>query len=321
MNVPAKPQPYRLALPFGMEPPKWRVLTEVIFPKAQNPNIIMLALDYCRVRNLDVMKRPVNIVPMWDSKLRRYVDTIWPSINEIEVTAARSKEYAGLDDAVFGPLVTKEFSGEVWEDGRKVQKKVTVTFPEYCKCTVYRIINGQRCPFTVPVYWLEEYARVGGSEIPNHMWTKRPRDQFAKVSRAASLRAAFPEEQAAPSDVEMAGQQIIEDEEPAPSLPAPADNWIPPGEPLDPPHDPETGELINKPRELTLDVTDNVVEAWPSWGHRFIDAVKTATTVAEVEQWQTLNEKILAACLDQAPKIHPHLIAAIGKRRIVLEAQ
>ena len=43
------------------------------------------------------MKKPVNIVPIWSTKLGRYVETIWPSINEIETTASRTKEWAGMD--------------------------------------------------------------------------------------------------------------------------------------------------------------------------------------------------------------------------------
>ena len=345
MNVPAKPQPYRLALPLGMEPPKWRVLTEIVFPSAKTPEAILLAVEYCRQRQLDILKRPVNIVSVWNSSLNRYVETIWPSISEAETTASRSAAWAGLDEPKFGGDITKKFTGRAKDDdGRWQDKTVELTFPSYCSITVHRLVAGQRYPFTERVYWLESYGRIGASVLPNMMWSKRPYGQLAKVAKAAALRAAFPEEEGGtPTDVEMEGQVVdqIVDEQPARAIshanviePAtaqestnarletpPADNWIPPGEPLDPPHDPETGELVNKPRLLELNVTDNVVEGWPSWGHRFIDAVKTAATVAEVEQWQTLNEKILAACLDEAPKIHPHLIAAIGKRRIVLEAQ
>jgi hypothetical protein len=33
-------------------------------------------------RGLDVMKRPVNIVPMYDERQKKWVETICPSINE-----------------------------------------------------------------------------------------------------------------------------------------------------------------------------------------------------------------------------------------------
>jgi hypothetical protein len=34
------------------------VLVEAIFPSAQSAESIILALDYCRARNLDIMKKP-----------------------------------------------------------------------------------------------------------------------------------------------------------------------------------------------------------------------------------------------------------------------
>jgi hypothetical protein len=78
--------------------------------------------------------------------------------------------------------------------------------------TVYRIVQGQRCPFTEPVFWLEAYARLGGaySELPTDMWVKRPRGQLLKCAKAASLRAAFPEEAGYTAE-EMEGKVIEAD--------------------------------------------------------------------------------------------------------------
>jgi hypothetical protein len=84
-------------------------LTEAIFPSAKSPDSILLALNYCKARGLDVLKRPVNIVSVWSSELGKHVETVWPSINEIEVTAARTKEWAGMAPPQWGPLVTQKF--------------------------------------------------------------------------------------------------------------------------------------------------------------------------------------------------------------------
>src|SRR5262245_21135916 len=124
---------------------KWRVLTDAIFPRAKSAASILLALDYCTARNLDVMKRPVNIVPMWDSEKGGYVETVWPAITETQVTAARTGEWAGLDKPVYGPIKEQTFKGrkktkDGWQDA-----VVTVAFPEWCERTVYRLIDGQRC--------------------------------------------------------------------------------------------------------------------------------------------------------------------------------
>ena len=84
-----------------------------------------------------------------------------------------------------------------------------VTFPEWVAVTVYRLVNGRRCAFTEEVYWLEAYSTAGGkhSQIPTAMWLKRPKGQLSKCGKAASLRAAFPEECGYAAE-EMAGKSI-----------------------------------------------------------------------------------------------------------------
>jgi len=216
----------RLPMPHGagIPPGTWRVLTDAIFPSAKSPDSIMLALDYCKARNLDIMKRPVNIVPVWSSQLKRYVENIWPSINEIEVTAARSGEWAGMDKPEFGNTIERTFTGRVRTDDGWQNESITLKFPEWIAVTVWRVIKGQRCAFTEPVYWEEVYGRQQGTELPNATWIKRTRAQAIKVAKATSLRAAFPEEADYSAD-EMEGGVI--EAEPA-ALPAPAANWTPP---------------------------------------------------------------------------------------------
>ncbi len=70
---------------------------------------------------------------------------------------------------------------------------------------------GTRCPFSETVFWEETYARVKKSEMPNEMWQKRPRGQLLKCAKAASLRAAFPEETGDYTAEEMAGKVIEAD--------------------------------------------------------------------------------------------------------------
>lgn len=179
----------------GLDTTTWQVLTESIFPNANTAQGILLAVRYCQARGLDVLKRPVNIVPMWSKRLGREVETIWPGINEVQITAARTGQYAGLDPAQFGPDQNRTFQGRVKTNGNWQDAQVEVTFPEWCEVTVYRLLHGMRCPFSERVYWLETYSRSGGaySEVPTAMWIKRPRGQLLKCAKAASLRAAFPE--------------------------------------------------------------------------------------------------------------------------------
>lgn len=105
----------------GLDLNAWRVLTESIFPSAKTAEGILLAVRYCQARNLDVLKRPVHVVPMWSKAVGREVETIWPGIAEVQITAARTGQWAGLDPAKFGPDITRLFAGRArtnngWQD-------------------------------------------------------------------------------------------------------------------------------------------------------------------------------------------------------------
>jgi len=129
--------------------------------------------------------------------LGRSVETVWPSIMEIQTTASRTGLWAGMDRPLWGPDVTHTFTGRFKDDSDTWQEStVTVTFPEWVAVTVYRLVGGRRCAFTEEVYWREAYSTAGGknSQLPTAMWIKRPKGQLGKCGKAASLRAAFPEE-------------------------------------------------------------------------------------------------------------------------------
>ncbi|WKJ90171.1 phage recombination protein Bet [Methylomonas montana] len=191
------PMPMAAQQGYGISEQSWKVLTEVTFPTAKTPEAILMALDYCKARKLDIFKKPVHIVPMWSAALGRNVETVWPSIMEIQTTASRTGVWAGMDRPVWGPDVTKTFTGRYKDDNEQWQESsVTLTFPEWVAVTVYRIVGGKRCAFTEEVYWLEAYSTAGGknSQVPTAMWIKRPKGQLSKCGKAASLRTAFPEE-------------------------------------------------------------------------------------------------------------------------------
>jgi hypothetical protein len=133
---------------------------------------------------------------MWSKALGREVESVWPGIAEVQTTAARTGQWAGMDAPRFGPDKTRTFEGRAKINDEWQDIQVTVTFPDWCEVTVYRVVQGTRCPFTETVWWEETYSRAGGarSEVPTDMWVKRPRGQLLKCAKAATLRAAFPEE-------------------------------------------------------------------------------------------------------------------------------
>lgn len=175
------------------------VLKNSLYPGAQDESI-KLVLGYCKASGLDPMHKPVHIVPMYDSKIGGYRDTIMPGIGLYRTQAARSGEYAGVSDAEYGPDVTENLSG------------VQITYPAWCRVTVRRLLKtGQIAEFTATERWKENYAVKGGKEksiAPNSMWSKRPYAQIAKCAEAQALRKAFPEFGAQPTSDEMEGKEI-----------------------------------------------------------------------------------------------------------------
>jgi phage recombination protein Bet len=178
----------------GVEPHQWNALKQTVYPGASD-QMILVAIDYCKARKLDPLAKPVHIVKTWDSQQRKEVEGIWPGINLHRTTAARTSEYAGKSEPIFGPEKTQQIGTR------------TITFPLWCKITVSRIVKGESRSFTGLVYWLEVYA--AGKDGPNRMWTKRPHGQLAKCAEAEALRAAFPEETGGePTAEEMEGQHV-----------------------------------------------------------------------------------------------------------------
>ena len=143
----------------GLDANTWRVLTESIFPGAKTADGILLAVRYCKARGLDPLKRPVHVVPMWSKTAGREIETVWPGIAEVQTTAARTGQWAGMDPPRFGPDRTRTFQGRVKTDKGWDPVEITLTFPEWCEVTVYRLVGGVRCAFTEPVFWEEAYSR------------------------------------------------------------------------------------------------------------------------------------------------------------------
>ena len=182
---------------FGIERSGWRALVESVFPSAKTVEGVILALSYCKARKLDPFKRPVHVVPIWNSDLRKEVETVWPGIGELLTTATRTGEFLGMEECKFGPDVTRSFTGLVGRQSDQREITVEITFPEWAQITVYRYMgkNGEKAVVPGPrVYWMETYATQGRSSVPNAMWQRRPRGQLEKCALAAALRRGFPEE-------------------------------------------------------------------------------------------------------------------------------
>lgn len=188
-----------------------RVLQSSLYVGAKAESVDMV-VTYCETAHLDVMQKPVHIVPMntRDPVSGKYEwrDTIMPGIGFYRIQAARStsRELVGISEPEFGPEVTRSFTD-------KNGAAVTVTFPEWCRITVKAALpSGVVGEFVGYEYWDENYATDSGkSDAPNAMWRKRRRGQLAKCAEAQALRKAFPEVGQAPTAEEMEGKVIERD--------------------------------------------------------------------------------------------------------------
>lgn len=156
----------------GLSKEDIKTLTEVgVIPKDCNPHVIKLYAKICAESNLNPFKRQVHLVPRKKKNTDgSYSDsyTIQIGIDGYRAIASRTGEYAGNDDPIF--------------DNEDKPTKATVT--------VYRMVNGIRCPFTATARWKEYYP----GERLGFMWDNKPLLMLSKCAESLALRKAFPEE-------------------------------------------------------------------------------------------------------------------------------
>ena len=101
------------------------------------------------------------------------------SIDFMRIRAAETNEYAGSDDA--------QFQNEYTENGLAEQG-----YPKAASVTVWRLVQGTRCPFTATARWNEYKPEPGTSGRGDVMWRKMPHTMLAKCAEALALRKGFP---------------------------------------------------------------------------------------------------------------------------------
>lgn len=189
MNYLAIPEAAQSA---GINQDTWNALSVSIFPGAK-PESITLAYQYCKARGLDILKKPVHIVPMSvkiaGTNKYEYRDVIMPGIGELRTTASRTGLMAGTDKPIFGPIIEFPIT-----DNPDVKEPTILMVAESCEVTVHRLDkNGVPRAYTHIEFFEEAVARTKDGAV-NSMWRKRARGQLAKCAEAGALRKAFPEE-------------------------------------------------------------------------------------------------------------------------------
>lgn len=196
----------------GIDEPTWNALCSTIYPGAKADSVLM-AVDYCKARKLDIMLKPVHLVPMQvkDAQTgnKAWRDVPMPGIGMYRIQASRSGDEAGHDEPEFGPTIETEFNGTDWNNN---PVKVKVRYPEWCKYTVYKVVGDRLVAYTAKEFWMENYATQSAkSEAPNAMWKKRPFAQLSKCAEAQALRKGWPEIGQQPTAEEMEGKPFEHD--------------------------------------------------------------------------------------------------------------
>lgn len=149
--------------------------------KGSDDDELKLFIQVCKGANLNPFLKQAFLVPRWDSREGREVRAVQVSIDGFRSIAESSGNYAGNDDPVF----KGEKEIEVPRGKEKTEK---IVVPLEAFVTIYKVIQGQRYPFTATARWEEYYP---GSKV-GFQWHIRPKLMLGKCAEALALRKAFP---------------------------------------------------------------------------------------------------------------------------------
>lgn len=134
---------------------------------------LTLFVQQCKRTGLDPFSRQIHAVKRWDAQQQREVMSIQTGIDGFRLIAERTGKYAGNDDPVYDV------------ENAPHPNKATVT--------VWKMVGGQRVPFSRSARWAEFVQTKKGGEVTK-FWAKMPYLMLGKVAEALALRAAFPQE-------------------------------------------------------------------------------------------------------------------------------
>lgn len=131
-----------------------------------------LFMHVCKKTGLDPLTRQIYAIKRYSNAERREVLSFQTAIDGYRVVAERTGLYAGNDD----PEFTVDETG---------------TWPITAKVTVWKLVAGQRVPFSATARWTE-YVQSDRDGNPTKFWARMPFGQLAKCAEALALRKAFP---------------------------------------------------------------------------------------------------------------------------------
>jgi phage recombination protein Bet len=144
------------------------LIKKQVVPNDTTDEELLLFFKICKHAGLDPFTKQIYAIRR-SKKL-----SIETSINGYRLIAHNSHDFAGVDEA--------EYDTE------------TAKHPNWARVTVYRMVQGQRQPFTAKVRWDEFQACSDATEAwKRNNWDKMPYHMLAKVAESHALRKAFQE--------------------------------------------------------------------------------------------------------------------------------
>ena len=157
--------------------------------KGASDDEIKLFLEICKGTNLNPFLHQAHLVPFWDSKAGVDTRVIIVGIDGKRAIAEESGNYAGSDDPIYVGETELEIEEAVYKNKVKTMVKRKLKVPDKATVTVYKIVQGVRCPFVATARWNEYFPK---KETNRGRWHAMPYLMIGKCAEALALRKAFP---------------------------------------------------------------------------------------------------------------------------------
>lgn len=171
-------------------PEQIKILAQAgVIPFDTPPAMLEVFAHACKQHNLSPFKKEIYLVKYSTNQGPQYHTIV--GIDGFRIKSARTGQDAGIDD----PRYNVQANG-AYETAAQV--KASGKLPVSCTVTVYRLIGGQRCPFTATVIFDEYYPAVaaaqnGGKQVFSKAATM-PFNMIAKCAEGKARKMAFSDE-------------------------------------------------------------------------------------------------------------------------------
>ncbi|HEX4112725.1 MAG TPA: phage recombination protein Bet [Stellaceae bacterium] len=146
---------------------------------------------------------------------------------------------------------------------------------------------------------------------PTRMWAVMADVMLAKCAEALALRKAFPQELSGLYIGDEMQQADNGDHAPRDVTPSPVASAK-----IEPPHDPETGEVSPHQIRIPYVTVDGMDKSdWVGWGGQFIAAIMAAKSADEIAEWGRLNMAALTSCSENAKRAYGSITSALAKAK------